>query len=811
MGEGPVPEGLPAYCDAAVPVPVDQAFTYSLPRGLAAKVRPGCRVVVPFGHRTLSGVVLRTHHDTPDFEVRPISRVLDEVPSLTTELLRLAHWVAGYYSTPIGEVAKAMLPANNQLRYKKVVSLTRRGRRELDSVMMPVGIAMEVLASLSKRALTWTYLLQKHRGAAKALRQMQALGLVTVEKKLVSADPTNSRSALLMVEASGAGLAPEKPSAGERWLLDYLARHPGRHDVRALAVERSDAVRMARRLAKCGAVSLEAVVELGRVEREQDRFQLTQSQQTALDAIDRIVSAVRFKTLLLHGVTGSGKTEVYLRAIERVLERGRSALYMVPEIALTPALASQFFTRFQGRTALLHSGLSPTQRAEQWRAIRSGQAKVVLGTRSAVFAPLSDLGLVVVDEEHDGSYKQSEPAPRYNGRDVAIVRARSAKAAVVIGSATPGLETRWNAETGKYELLTMPHRINQRPLPKVDKVDMRREFSETGQVRLFSRAIVKAVQQCLARREQAIILLNRRGYSTHVLCRSCGERVECENCSVTLTYHKREKHLQCHYCDYSRPIPRRCDACGKQYMHFHGSGSEKVEDELRRCFPEASIARLDRDTVKAKDAFETILSAFRAGDYNLLVGTQMIAKGHDIPNVTLVCVIDADVGLGLPDFRAAERTFQLLTQVAGRAGRGEKPGRVLMQTMNPDHYAIDLAAGHDYDAFYRRELNFRKALWYPPFTSVATILVRSSDLSRAMAMTSALDQHLRPPPKGLRLIGPASAPVVKVRTEYRFQFLIKALDRRAVGQLLGQARGLALQQEWPPTALTVDVDPTDFL
>ncbi len=804
------PQESPGYCDAAVPVPVDALYTYEVPPALRDRVRVGCRVLVPFGHRTLTGVVLRTHGDAPSITVRPVRKLLDEAPALMPELIELGEWIATYYSAPIGEVLKSMLPLGGEMRAKKVVSITHEGRRELEGLMVPTGIHHEVLSSLVKRPLTFAYLSKKHGGAAAPIRQLHRRGLVSIARTLQATDPTLARNALLLVEAGDADAAPSKPTAAEKWLLNYLSRNAGRHDARALAVERGDAVKTARRLSKGGAVRLMAVPLQREVKEVKHRFDLTEHQGAALNAIGKAIRATRFETFLLHGVTGSGKTEVYLRAIEQVLDQERSALYMVPEIGLTPALASQFFGRFGERTAVLHSGLSPAQRSDQWRRIRSGTARVVLGTRSAVFAPLGRLGLAIVDEEHDSSYKQSE-SPRYSGRDVAIVRARSANATVVVGSATPGLETRRNAETGKFTLLRMPQRIFERPLPAVEKVDMRREFAETGRSLLFSRALVKGVRECLARGEQAVILLNRRGYSTYVLCRSCGERVECGNCSVTLTYHKRDSHLLCHYCDYSRSVPRRCDSCGREHLHFHGSGSEKVENELRRSFPDARIARLDRDTVRGRDAFENILGSFREGDCNLLVGTQMIAKGHDIPNVTLVCVVDADVGLGRPDFRAAERTFQLLTQVAGRAGRGEKPGRVLIQTMNPDHYAVDLAAAQDYDAFYRRELMFRKALWYPPFTAMATILVRSRKLPEALEMSAALDRHLRPPPQGLRLMGPASAPMVKLRTEYRFQFLVKSLKRRSVGRLVGDARRFAEQQDWPPTALIVDVDPLDFL
>ena len=809
MDQDPPLEELPKYCEAALPVPLDKTFTYAVPPGLREGICTGSRVVVPFANRSLTGIVLATQTKEPQIAVRAVSKLLDEVPALTAELMTLGRWVARYYCAPIGEVLKAMLPLRGHTRYKQVISLTPEGRRLIKEMVVPTGIGAEVLSSLRKRPLTLPYLLQKHKGAGESIRWLRKRGLVAVERVTQTRDPTLARGAVLRVRGLDPGAVQGKLTAGERWLLDYLSRNPGFHDLRALSVERKDAVPTARRLAKSGAVHLEARQPKVQRGTPSSRFELNESQQAALDAIRTAIRQSRFQTFLLHGVTGSGKTEVYLRAIEAALALGRSSLLMVPEIALTPALASQFFDRFGDRTAVLHSGLTPVQRSDQWQRIRSGHARVVLGTRSAVFAPLMDLGLAIVDEEHDSSYKQGV-SPRYNGRDVAVVRARAAAAVVVLGSATPGLETRRNAETGKFSLLTMPQRIFERPLPSVRRVDMRLEFAETGRALLFSRDLVKSVSECLGKGEQAMILLNRRGYSTYVLCRSCGERMECPNCSVTLTYHRRAKQLLCHYCDHSEPVPTLCRACGRKYLYFYGSGSEKVEDELRKNFPDARIARLDRDTVRGRGYYETILGAFRKGDCNLLVGTQMIAKGHDIPNVTLVCVVDADVGLGRPDFRAAERTFQLLTQVAGRAGRGEKPGHVLIQTMNPDHYAIDLSAEQDYDAFYRRETRFRKALWYPPFTSMATIVVRSGALADALEMSRDLGSHLQTLPAGLRLIGPASAPMVRLRSEYRFQFLIKSLSRKGVADVLGRARGFAHEKGWPPTALVVDVDPLDF-
>ena len=798
------------FCEAALPVPLDRTFTYSVPRGLVGRVMPGCRVRVPLAARTVTGVVLRTHEQAPKRTVRPISKLLDSEPALSADLIDLGRWISRYYCTPVGEVFRAMLPLAGETRQTRDVALTDAGSRVLDEALVIETTERAILTALRRKALTFPYLAGKYEHGGDAIKRLHKRGLVEFRERVEERDPTMARGAALRVELTSIDSLPEQSRAGDRWLLGYLRQHPGSHDLRALAVQRSDAVAVARRLAGAGAVRIEVVEERPADAMSRDRHELSEDQRSALGSIREALAAGRFQTFLLHGVTGSGKTEVYLRATEEALALGRSVLVLMPEIALTPASAEQFFGWFGDRVAVLHSGLGSRQRSDQWRRVRDGKARVVLGTRSAVFAPLSKLGLVIVDEEHDSSYKQAE-SPRYNGRDVAIVRGRSSGAVVLIGSATPGLETCFNARNGKYAQLTMPRRIMERPLPAVRIVDMRLEFSETGRNLLFSRELSTAVRECLARGEQAMILLNRRGFSTFVLCRSCGHRIECPNCSVTLTYHRRDKHLLCHFCDHSESLPARCPACGRKYLHFHGSGSEKVEAELGKNFPKARIARLDRDTVQTRNSYETILGAFRDGERNLLVGTQMIAKGHDIPNVTLVCVVDADVGLGVPDFRAAERTFQLLTQVAGRAGRGEKSGQVLIQTMNPQHYAIELAGKQDYDAFYERETKFRKAMWYPPYSSVATILVRSPELSEAATMSGALGRDLMPPPEGLRVVGPASAPKAKLRTEYRFQFLVRSVNRKSLAELLAKARRFAERRKWPATALIIDVDPVDFL
>ena len=506
-------------------------------------------------------------------------------------------------------------------------------------------------------------------------------------------------------------------------------------------------------------------------------FSFNSAQQDALKRIEDSVRAGKFAGMLLHGVTGSGKTAVYLAAMRSVLEAGRSAILLVPEIGLTPAVAADLHHVFGDEVAILHSALSDQERAEQWHRIKRGEARMVVGTRSAVFAPVSNLALMIVDEEQDSSYKQEE-TPRYHARDVAVMRAKMAEAVVVLGSATPSLESYFNAKKNKYALLELPDRVEQRPLPEVEIVDMRLEFQETGKEQVISRKLAEEIKQRLDRKEQVMVLLNRRGYSPVALCRACGNRMECRNCAIAMTHHKRSNRMVCHYCGFMAPVPKVCGECGSEYVYFLGTGSEKLEELLHGMFPQARIGRLDRDTVRGNEDFERALNALNEGELDLLVGTQMIAKGHDIHGVTLVGVVGADMALGFPDFRAAERTFQLLTQVAGRAGRGQTPGKVILQTYFPDHYAVQYAAQHDFVGFYEKELRFRSWMHYPPYSALANVLVRSDKLDEALRWSGILGKWFeKTRHEGIRVLGPAAAPILRLKRDYRYHFVLKSASR----------------------------------
>jgi primosomal protein N' (replication factor Y) len=537
-------------------------------------------------------------------------------------------------------------------------------------------------------------------------------------------------------------------------------------------------------------------------------FQLTTDQLTALYAIEKTEG---FSTVLLHGVTGSGKTEIYIQAAEWALSRGKTCLVLVPEIGLTPQLMDRFASRFPGRVAVLHSSLTRKQRIDEWLRIFHGRAPVVVGTRSAVFAPLKNLGLIIVDEEHETTYKQEE-TPRYHARDTAIVRAQKVGATVVLGSATPSMESFRNAEGKKFEYVHLTSRVEDRPLPAVEIVNMREEFAAEGKQTVFSRRLLQAISERLDRGEQTMVLLNRRGFAAFLLCRKCGYNFQCTSCSVSMTYHRSGDRLLCHYCGLARRPPKVCSECKSEYIHFVGEGTERIEADLKEIFEGARIGRIDRDTMKHLRDFERVLGGFRKGEIDILVGTQMIAKGHDFPLVTLVGVLAADAALSLPDFRAAERTFQLLTQVAGRSGRGDKPGEVIIQSFFPDHYTFQLAVTQRFEDFYARESRYRKAMFYPPFTALAGIVVTDRDKERAAREASAVGEFLnKMRGDSARILGPAPAPLERVKQLHRYQLLIKAGSRKTLHHLLTALRDHLEAKKLSSTRVMVDVDPVSLL
>ena len=806
---------MPRFCDVAVPVPLDAVFTYLISENSPEPVVGG-RVIVPFREKRLCGIVTELHEREPQFTARRISQVLDTTPALTLELMQLGRWIAQYYIAPIGEVLRTMLPLSAEFRRVLGYRITHKGIAALHEAAT-AGSSLRSQKTPEEQKLEYAALNRLADGEVvreAALRSAsgatkQALQSLLRRKWIAREDLSDVRDASRTVTFANLKEVSGKLNRNQQAIVAYLEGQEGRRApleaLRQLEVPRTTLQTLVRR----GLVELTeeaAGFHLSGLKPRKLEFLFTPAQKAALAAIIGAVEARAFAPMLLHGVTGSGKTAVYLSAMQAVLARGRSAILLVPEIGLTPAMAADLHQIFGGEVAILHSSLSQDERAEQWKRIRGGDSHIVVGTRSAVFAPVPDLALIVVDEEHDHSYKQEE-MPRYHARDVAVMRAKMSHAAVVLGSATPSLETYHNAVEGKYRLLELPERIEKRPLPEVEVLDMREEFQRTKKDEVLSRKLVAEIGERLERGEQIMVLLNRRGYSAFVLCRECGESVQCKNCAIAMTYHKREHRLVCHYCGYMRPAPRTCPKCGSEYVQYLGAGSEKLEHILHGQFPQARIARLDRDTVRSREDFERMLTALHAGEIDLLVGTQMIAKGHDIANVTLVGVVGSDAALSFPDFRAAERTFQLLTQVAGRAGRGDTPGKVVLQTFFPDHYAIQFAAAHDYHGFYGKEIRFRSWMHYPPFNVVSNVLVRSQKLEEALTWSGILGKWFDTAKKdGVRVMGPAAAAIVRLKTEYRYHFLLKSPSRERMNTLLRAVLDHAVQQKIPRNNVVVDVD-----
>ncbi|HVQ13620.1 MAG TPA: primosomal protein N' [Vicinamibacterales bacterium] len=734
----------------AVPVPFLDLLTYRVPDGIPIP-SVGARVRVPLGTRVLTGCAVEYPSVAPAGDLKDVIEVIDDEPLLPSGVVALCRWVADYYLAGVGDAIAAAMPPGAKRKATSFKTLR---------VAILTALGTDMVGRADAEGLT--------------PKQREALDVLA-----------GSSTGLPLSELRDRGIS-----------TDVVGRLAARGLVllKAEATERDPFERAA----------------LADVQRSATRV-LTAEQTTAFEQLAALVDARDFRVALLHGVTGSGKTEIYLRLADRVRQAGRQTLLMVPEIALTPSVAGLFRGAFGERVAIQHSGLSDGERHDQWHRIRRGDVDVVVGTRSAVFAPLTHLGVIVVDEEHDTSYKQEE-APRYHGRDVAIVRGREEKALVVLGSATPSMESYQHALTGKYAKATLERRVLDRPLASVRLVNMREEYADQGPDVVISRALASAVDERLQRQEQVLILLNRRGYATAVFCRQCGDAFECPNCTISLTVHTARQgwRARCHYCNYSMMVPKTCRKCAAPYLEHVGFGTEKVEQHLRERFPAARIGRIDRDSVRRKGALTSLLSRFAAGELDVLVGTQMIAKGHDFPRVTLVGVISADVGLGVADFRAGERTFQLLTQVAGRAGRGEQLGEAVVQTLYPEHYSIQLACRQDYGAFFDREFAYRRGMRYPPTVALVNVVVRGRSFEEAMGTANDVVQRLKSPAAsgGFVILGPAPAPLVRLRGEHRVQFFLKGGKRADMRNAIK-----AMLTEMPDVRrrMTIDVDPLNVL
>ncbi len=737
-----------------VDLSLDREFDYRIPLRLAVAVQIGSRVSVPFGRTMAQGYVVGMAASSQYAQLKEIADVIGKRPLLNDKILELTRWMGKYYCCPVELCVKCALP--------EVVRKAKISWKERQYVK-PGRISAEAMAKLRKRA------------------------------------PKQAR------------------------VLDILGKSDGMFVFKLLKLAETDAAAV-RKLAEKGYVQLSEQVDDrdpygGEVFLPTAPLALTPDQQNALDlckaAIDQVVSSSAPtqspSPVLIHGVTGSGKTEIYLQAIEYALHQGRDSIVLVPEISLTPQTVERFRARFQNQSiTVLHSNLSAGERHDQWHKIRDGQSHIVIGARSAVFAPVQAVGLIVVDEEHETSYKQDE-APRYNARDVAVMRARIERAAVVLGSATPSLESYYNAKRQRYTLATLPTRVDNQKMPLMRIVDMRQEAIRQKGHYVLSAKLRNAIQARLNKSEQVILFLNRRGYATHLFCPKCGYIPKCTNCSVSLTYHRRDARLLCHLCGFVTGVPKSCPECRDPAIRYAGMGTEKVESAIQQAFPKARVQRMDSDIMTRKTLYREILGAFRVGKIDILVGTQMIAKGLHFPNVTLVGIIYADMALHLPDFRAGERTFQLLVQVAGRAGRGEVEGEVIVQSFTPFHAAVQYARQHDFIGFYESEIEFREQLKYPPVSRLVCVTARSRSEAKAMFYAGALARELQKRVAGTLgiLAGPTAAPLAKVQNQYRFQLMLRTQHMMQVVEVLSHV--LASLKPPDDVSVAVDVDPVSLL
>jgi primosomal protein N' (replication factor Y) (superfamily II helicase) len=817
---------LPQYADVALPLRVDQTFTYRLPPAMGEVAQPGSRIVVPFGRKLVTGYIVGLRSSLPagsplaELEIKEAEELVDAIPLIASDVLELTKWVAGYYAAPWGEVLKAALPPGISQSVEEFLSLTAKGHEELLQTQGDTSATNKVrLMNLVAASEDFTL-----RAAGRVMGRIQALTAARALEKSGSLKIRQGRRGAAAkeklqraVRLRAAVLGKEATTQAQKRVTSALELAGGSLPLKELLRRAQVTESAVKTLQKKDLLeTFDAPVRrdpLAHVDLpEPHAHTLTDLQFKALSEIERQLDHKTYATFLLHGVTGSGKTEVYIRAMRRALDMGRSAMMLVPEIALTPVFSRRLRTQFGDQVAIFHSSLSTGERFDEWTRVKNGTAQIVIGTRSAVFAPVRDLGLVIVDEEHESSYRQQD-SPHYNARDTAIVRAQKAGAVVVLGSATPSLESFHNAHTNKYQYLTLPERIGKRPLATARIIDMRTAFAKYGKPKVFSDDLLQAIEETRERGEQSIVLLNRRGYSSFVLCRSCGESIQCDNCDVTLTYHRSESVIVCHYCNYRRAAPTECPTCAGKYIYYVGEGTEQLEEMLKKAFPDLRLARIDRDTTARRSVFEKSLFDFSEGKLDMLVGTQMLAKGHDFPNVTLVGVVSVDAGLALPDFRAAERTFQLITQVAGRAGRGDRPGRVLIQTYHPEHYALLHACAQDYAGFYEEEIRYRQNHSYPPFVALASLLVHGSDLERArnLALELRKEMDLANQDRDCRILGPAPAPLARIKGEHRIQLLVKSRSRRRLRQLIDSAVAAIAGRGHNTRAINIEIDPISMM
>jgi primosomal protein N' (replication factor Y) len=820
---------MTTFVDVAVPLGVRKTFAYSVPRALEEQAMVGVRVLVPFGRKLIAGFVVGRAAAPPagNFRIRELREVIGGEPAIPAGLVDLALWIADYYFTAPGEILRALLPVGSLGSGERKVRLTARARDLLTGGLRPPGLnpkealLLETLAREGDMSLDRLRAKTGLKDTAQRIESCVEHGWAQIEEDVVRGRVMEKirlgiRALAGEPETIARLTAPQQElylqlrSAGKILTLQGALQLAGASPSIARTLEK-------RGLAEIAPMKVDRVpLELSEAASRKVLI-FTPAQREAFEQLRSLVLGRESARCLLHGVTGSGKTEIYLQLIAEVLKAGDSAMLLVPEIGLTPMLSRIAASHFPDQVALLHSGMSPGERFDQWHRIRSGTARVVVGTRSAVFAPVERLRLIVIDEEQDSSYKQDE-SPCYHAREVAWHRMQHCGGVLLMGSATPSIETFRAAQTGsQIRRLSLPERIEARPLPEVTVVDMSLEFQHHGRKTVLSERLREELEQNLRRGEQSIVLLNRRGYSRSLLCRSCGNVFSCPDCSISMTYHQKAGRLLCHYCAMEMEIPSACNSCGGEYIYFVGVGTEQLEELLRGMLPKARLARVDRDTTRRRGALRKILFDFADRKLDVLVGTQILAKGHDFPGVTLVGVISADAGLSFPDFRSAERTFQLLTQVAGRAGRGNVPGRVIIQSFYPDHYALRFARGQDYCGFYHQEVAFRELLGYPPFRGLVQVLISTGNADKCRGIAEKVAEELKASilrhgaKSHFQVLGPAAAPLEKLRGQYRFQVLLKAVSGADRSAILHEAFARLGQRRVPLKSIHVDVDPLSLL
>lgn len=837
--------------DIALPLPLDDVFSYILPEELEHHAELGKRVLVPFGKKILTGIIVGFPSSPPSIPLKPVIDIIDEQPTFSQELLKLTRWIADYYLVPWGEVLRAALPQGLLHESTTIVRLLTPVTEELlQSIPRTARAQLAVLKALSTTPVQKVSTLRRSvhtKALYSVLKELENRGFLTLTIELDRKTVKPKVERTITITSAGIDVLPlqQLPEKQQR-ALEYLHTDTqgGTKVITVQEFLKAHALSLStlRTLAKKTYVQFGDRVVIPHSDTDYipppPSIVLNDYQRTALEKISTALEAYSYKAFLLHGVTGSGKTQVYIEAIRKTLELGKTALVLVPEISLTPQTVARFKAHFGNDVAVTHSQLSPGQRFDVWRKAQQGLIKIVIGPRSGIFSPLQNLGLIVVDEEHESSYKQFDAIPRYNARDVALVRAHQLGAVVLLGSATPSIESYYNAQQGKYTLLELPQRVDTAQLPTVTLVDMRTErkrvyeevkaeIQKTGSpfpkrlpLRSISSVLRDHIQQRLDAKEGIILMLNRRGFSHVMECYDCGYVEKCSNCDVSLTYHSTKKHLRCHYCGFVKEPPAVCPQCGGLELRFHAFGTQQIEEELTTLFPKATIVRMDRDTTTRKGAHHRILKMFEAGEADILLGTQMVAKGLDFPHVTLVGVVSADTQMLLPDFRASEMTFQLLTQVAGRAGRSTAAGEVIIQTLQPDHYSLKYVRSHDYTGFYTEELSYRHELLYPPFSRLALIEFVGTNEDRTNEHARTIAGFIHSLNKNnFIILGPTDAAIPKINNRYRKHIIVKSpksIDPNGT-HLRDMLRAVKTQYEQTPLTekhtvkMSIDIDPVGMM